>query len=362
MLAMAQPDVAIMPEQLDADPMLLNVQNGTVDLRTGQLRPHRQTDYCTKICSAPYQPGADSPTLRRFNNRIFRTYPGLIEFVQTAIGYAATGMTREQVLMFLYGKGSNGKTTLMDAVMYVLGDYAAKADPELLMARDGSAAHPCGVADLMGRRLVVCSETNEGKRFDESKLKDLVGETRLKARLMRENFYEFTATHKIFNYSNHKPVVRGTDYGFWRRIRVIPFIETIGEDEKDRTLPEKLKAEATGILAWIVTGAVRWHQKGLTLPPEVSDATKEYRKEMDSIGAFFSERCEDGEHKVYALELYSAYKSWAEATGEHPLSQKRLGTTLTERGYQSDRCSYSGRTIWTGIRLKKYGTSQSPAN
>jgi putative DNA primase/helicase len=209
------------------------------------------------------------------------------------------------------------------------------------------------VADLLGVRLGICSETAEGKRFDESKLKDLVGETRLKARRMRENFFEFTNTVKIFIYSNHKPTVRGTDHGFWRRMKLIPFIETIGDDEKDTDLPAKLRAEAEGILAWIVAGAVAWHRDGLGIPAEVVAATSDYRNEQDSIGAFLAEQCVEGEKTVsYAGDLYEAYCKWCEASREHSLSQRRLGTTLGERGYLSTRCTYSNRSMWRGIGLK----------
>jgi putative DNA primase/helicase len=324
MLKLARPSLSILPDQLDADPLLLNVANGTFDIRTGRLNVHRREDLITKICRARYRPDVPAPTFQAFMHRIFRSTPTLIEYVQRAIGYAATGDVSEQAIFFLYGRGANGKTTLMDAVAYALGDHAAKADPDLLMARDGSPGHPCNIADLMGTRLAICSETAEGRRFDESRLKDLAGETRLKARRMYGEFFEFPATHKIFIYSNHRPLVRGTDHGFWRRLRVIPFVERITDEEKDPGLPAKLQAEADGILAWIVAGAVAWHANGLGAPVEVNAATLDYRAEMDSIGTFISECCIEGRNlKSYAADLYSAYKAWAASAGEHELSQKR---------------------------------------
>jgi putative DNA primase/helicase len=354
MLALAQPDLAITVDQLDADKDALNFQNGTVDLKTGRLRPHRRENFITKLCPVNYSPDAPHTTFDRFLARIFRSTPTLIDWMQVALGYAATGWTREQCVFFCYGVGANGKTTLIDAVLHGMGDYAAKADPDLLMARDGSSAHPCNVADLLGLRLAICSETNEGKRFDESRLKDLTGETMLKARFMRQNFFQFTATHKIFAYSNHKPTVRGTDQGFWRRMRVVPFLETIGLEERDSDLPRKLRAEAEGIMAWIVAGAVRWHREGLGNPPEVAAATNEYRAEMDSIGAFLAEHCDERKNaEVYAAEIYDSYRKWAEKNGEHALSQKRLGTSLKERGFLSARCTYSGRSKWLGIDVKR---------
>jgi putative DNA primase/helicase len=357
MIDLARPDLSITPDEIDADPWLLNVLNGTVDLRTGQLRPHRQEDYITKIARANFTPGGnDAPTFQRFLDRIFRTHPALVAWMQKAFGYSATGLTSEQVLFFLHGHGANGKTTLLDAVGHALGDYGGKADRDLLTLTDGNA-HPTNIADLMGRRLVVVAETNDGRRFDEGRLKDLVGETRLKARFMRGDFFEFTASHKVFLYSNHRPVVRGQDLGFWRRMRLVPFNETIDEAEKDTDLSEKLEAEADGILAWIVAGAVRWHAEGLGCPDEVTSATADYRSEMDGVGAFLQECCEIAPSRTStARDLYAAYTRWAEEAGEKPQSQKRLGNELRNRGLEQGRDSYSGRTTWPGIGLKPTGS------
>jgi putative DNA primase/helicase len=348
-IELAKPDLAILPDELDADPLLLNVANGTIDLRTGTLRPHRREDYITKITNANFDPSAECPVFRAFLNRIFRSKPTIIPYFKRVMGYGATGLNIEQVLFFLWGNGANGKTTSLDAVGFTLGDYAGKADRELLAAND---AHPTNIADLQGVRMAMLSETNEGRKLDEGKTKDLVGETRLKARKMKKDFSEFRATHKIFLCSNHKPIVRGTDYGFWRRIRLIPFVETISDDEKDPRLLDKLKAEADGILAWIVEGCLEWQRDGLGLPDDVRDATSGYRAEMDSIGAFLDECCLEGERlQATAADLYAAYTTWCEDSGEHPLSQKRFGMQLAERGMATDRCSYSRRKIWRGIGL-----------
>ena len=245
--------------------------------------------------------------------------------------------------------------------MNVLGDYAAKTDPDLLMQRQGSAAHPTNIADLKGLRLGVCSETNEGKQIDESRLKDLSGETRVKGRFCYGDFFQFTLTAKFFLYSNHRPIVRGTDHGFWRRMRLIPFVENISEEEKDTELPDKLKAEADGILAWIVQGAVAWYRDGLGDCPEVTDATTAYRTEMDSIGLFIADACIEGSGlKSYAADLYAAYSAWTIDAGEHPLSQKRLGTALAERGFKPDRCTYSNRRMWLGVGLKATKAPEIP--
>lgn len=351
MIDLCKPYVAITPEELDRDPMILNAHNGTVDLRTGELHAHRRGDYCTKMCRANYDPDVPPRQFIKFVQRTFRSNEALIPYVQKALGYSVTGLTTEQSLFFLFGTGANGKTTLMDAVMGVMGDYAGKADRDLLTAGDRSA-HPTNIADLQGRRLAVCSETNEGGRWDEAKLKDLVGETRLKARYMRQDFFDFTATHKLWLYSNHKPLVRGVDHGFWRRMRLLPFVETIGEEEKDRALPAKLQAEADGILAWMVAGCLLWQREGLAIPEAVEKATAEYRKEMDTIGAFIEQFCfaDNPALQASAADLYASYCDYCADVGERPLSQRRLGTQLGERGFTRKHTETGIK--WYGIGLK----------
>jgi putative DNA primase/helicase len=353
-LDLAKPNVAIVPSELDVDQWLLNTPNGTVDLRTGLLRPHERKDYITKMCQATYDINATSPVFFGFLDRICRTHPELISYLRKAAGYAATGSIQEQVLFFLHGNGANGKTTWLDAVMYALGDYASKADRELLAASDRGSQHPTNVADLQGRRLVVCSETNDGGRLDEAKLKDLAGETRLKARLMYGNFFEFAASAKIFLYSNHRPIVRGTDLGLWRRMRLIPFVETIGDTEKDGSLPEKLIAESSGILSWIIGGCLLWQREGLGLPSEVARATNSYRVEMDTIGAFLSDQCEfNSKFSVGASELYKAYRSHCEQAGEYVLSQTRFGRKLAERPGLSSVRNGIGQRCWRGVAIQE---------
>lgn len=352
MIELAKSELSITPNQLDANPWLLNTPTGTVNLQTGLLFPHEPANYITKITGAAYDIDAKCPAFNAFLSRIFRQHLDLIAYVRKVFGYAATGLTKEQALFFCYGHGANGKSTLLDAIMYALGDYAGKADRDLLIAND-AGAHPTNIADLMGRRCVVCSETDDGRRFDEGKLKDLVGETRIKARFMRGDFFEFDATHKLFLYSNHRPLVRGQDHGFWRRMRVISFTETIGEAERDTSLPDKLRSEAAGILSWIIGGCLLWQREGMGLPDQVANATEGYRGDMDSIGAFLSECCLfDARLEARAADLYAAYKTWCDDAGERPLSQKRLGMNLTERCLKTKRDSYTDRKVWIGIGLK----------
>lgn len=351
MQSLAQDELPILANQLDSDPALLNVLNGTIDLRTGELRPHRREDFITKIAPVTYDPDAEAPLFHAFLDRIFRTKPGLIDYIQTVMGYASTGMVNEQVLIFPYGVGSNGKSTLLDLMLFIFGDYAGKGAADLLISRD-RASHPTEVADLQGKRLVICSETKVGQRFDDGRLKSLIGEQRIKARYMGRDFFEFDATHKLFLVTNNKPVVRGTDQGFWRRIRIIPFLEVIGEDEKDTALLDKLKGEASGVLNWIVAGAVRWEQEGLPIPPEVADATQAYREENDTVGSFIRECCIVDPNVVTPSSLiYDIYRKWCEESGEFAESQTRLGLTLASRGFTNERDSRSGLRAWRGLRV-----------
>ena len=351
MIELAKHHMAVSIEDFDKDPWLLNVPNGTLNLKTFILQPHRPADYITKICRAAYHPEAPSPVFDAFLARIFRSHPELAPYVLKALGYSLTGITTEQILFFLYGLGQNGKTKLLEAAGFAMGDYAIKADKDLLTVTN-SDRHPTGQADLKGARLAVVSETGEGHRMDESLVKDLVGETRIKARKLYQDFYEFTMEAKLWLYGNHKPVVRGTDQGIWRRIRLVPFVETIGEEEKDPDIGTKLAAEADGILAAMVRGCEAWQVDGLGLPDEVAKASNTYRVEMDSLGGFLSDRCEQAaKFMVESVEMYRAYRAWAEATGEYTMTQTAFSLRLTERGFEKGKHPYTRRATWIGIRL-----------
>ncbi|MGH7378091.1 MAG: DNA primase family protein, partial [Candidatus Methylomirabilales bacterium] len=232
-LAESEPGVPVEPGAFDADPWLFNCLSGTLDLRTGELRPHRREDLLTKLAPVDYDPGAKAPTWTAFLDHIMAGNREVIEYLQRAVGHALTGDVREQVLQFLHGTGANGKTTFLNAILDAVGDYGKQAAPELLTIKYGTE-HPTGLADLRGCRFVASIEVEEGKRLAEVLVKQLTGGDRLKARFMRENFFEFTPTHKIFLAVNHKPVIRGTDHAIWRRIRLVPFTVTIPDAEQDK--------------------------------------------------------------------------------------------------------------------------------
>ena len=349
-LAQSEPGVPVLPEDLDAPTDLLNVLNGTIDLRTGELREHRREDLLTKIAPVEYDPGAAAPV---WAATLERTLPSeaVRRFFKKLCGYALTGDVSEQLLAVLYGTGANGKSTVLNALLAVLGGYGMQAAPDLLVAKKGS--HPTELADLFGMRFVASIEVEDGSRLAESLVKQLTGGDRVKARRMRQDFWEFEPTHKVLMAANHKPTVRGTDNAIWRRIRLIPFTETIPPAEQDKQLPDKLRAEAAGILAWAVAGCLEWRREGLQAPEAVREATGAYRAEMDVLGAFLRECCELGpEYNVAAKDLYGAYKFWCEDNGERPETQRRFGSRLTERGgFERYRGGADGGHRWRGVQL-----------
>jgi putative DNA primase/helicase len=346
-LARSEPGVPIAPDHLDSDPWLFNCENGTIDLRTGELREHRREDLITKGAPVHYDADATAPTFAPFLERILPS-EALRRFVRKAIGYAASGENSEEVLIILHGVGANGKSTLVNAVMEALGDYAMQAAPDLLLAKRGS--HPTELADLFGARFVASVETDEGRRLAEGLVKQLTGRDPIKARRMREDFWQFDPTHTVFLATNHKPEVRGNDLAIWRRIKLVPFEVTIPEAEQDKRLAAKLRAEMPGVLAWIVRGCLEYQREGLGEPEEVRAATKGYRVEMDVLAAFLSDRCvEHPRASVGATPLYNAYKDWCEQSGEAWLSQRKFGTRLGERGFAKDK---SGTITWHGIGLR----------
>jgi P4 family phage/plasmid primase-like protien len=353
MLELAKSELAVRLDKLDAAPWLLNVENGTIDLRTGELREHRREDLITKIAPVRYDPQAESPTFERFLERILPSEP-LRRFVRRVIGYAASGVVSEEVLVILHGTGDNGKTTLMNVILEALGDYAIQAAPDLLVAKRG--AHPTELTDLFGARFVACSETDERRRLAEALVKQLTGRERIRARGMRQDFWEFDPTHTICLATNHKPEVRGTDHAIWRRLKLVPFEVKIPEEEKDKKLPEKLRAELPGILAGIVRGCLDYQREGLGEPDEVRRATVAYRNEMDVLAAFIEDRCVVGEGlSAPATPLYKQYQMWCDDAGEERVSQTRFGMRLKERGFENKKITrgpHKDRMGWFGIGLK----------
>src|SRR5215217_6102524 len=356
MLELAKSEVPISPDELDADPWLLNVPNGTLDLRTGELREHRREDLLTKMAGAGYHPGAEAPLWTATLERVLPS-PALRTFFKKLCGYAITGDVSEHILAVLYGTGANGKSTSLNALLEAAGDYGMQSAPDLLVAKKG--AHPTEVADLFGKRLVASIEVEDGRRLAESLVKQLTGGDKVRARRMRQDFWQFDPTHKVFMAVNHKPEVRGTDTAIWRRLRLIPFEQTIPPAEQDKKLPQKLAAELSGILRWALEGCLQWQREGLQAPEEVRKATGAYRSEMDVIGAFLQDECEIGrEFREPFTTLYKRYEEWCEDGGERAETRRKFNARLKERGrFEARRSGPGGSNEWHGLRLLKKQSS-----
>ena len=350
MLKMAQCEVPVAVEALDADPWLLNVHNGTIDLRSGELRPHDRGQLLTMMSGTEYDPFAECPVFAAFLDRILPD-PELRAFVQRAAGYTLTGDVSAQCLFFLHGSGANGKSTLLEVLKALLGDYFHKADKELLLATRANKGE--GVANLFRRRFVATVEVDEGARLAESLVKELTGGDTINARRLYEHEFTYTPTHKIWLAANHKPNVRGTDDAIWRRIHILPFTVTIPPEERDADLLGKLRAELPGILAWAVEGCAAWLAAGKRLAPPsaVAAETARYREEQDTLGAFMAERCQLGRgHEVNATELYRAYAAWCETGHEGaPMKQTAFGREMEGRGY--GKRTVHGKVYRQGLRL-----------
>lgn len=351
-LASTHEHIAVTPKQLDADPYLLNVTNGTLDLRTLQLRPHDPADLLTKLAGAAYDPHAAGTGWDTFLQRV-QPDGSMRAFLARLTGHALEGRVSEHLLPINYGEGANGKGTFHEVVLHALGDYAAPADPELLTARTFDA-HPTGTADLFGLRLATLQETDSGRRLAEATVKRLTGGERLKARRMREDFWSFDPSHTFMMFTNHKPIVRGTDEGIWRRLRLVPWDVVIPEAERDHDLADRLRLEADAVLAWLVDGYRDWRERGLAEPDPVVRATSSYRAESDAVGRFLEERCllMTGAH-VRSSELFAVWSRWCSAEGEEPGTNKAFTEALQNRGYDTRRTKIGA--VWQGIGLAAEG-------
>lgn len=350
-LARSEEGIGQSDKTLNQNHMLLNCINGTVDLTTGKLLPHDRAHRITKQIPVAYNPAAPCPTWLGFLNDIMLGDQKMIDFLQRAIGYTLTGDVREQALFFMYGGGSNGKSTFINTLSGLLGAYGMKAPTEMIMQKYGSPGIPNDVAKLPGARLVVVAELEEGRKLAESLVKDMTGGDPMTARFMRGEWFEFMPTHKLWMYGNHKPVITGTDNGIWRRIHLIPFLQKFAEHEKDTTMPAKLRAEYEGILAWAVQGCLLWQRDGLTPPEQVKEATQNYRNEMDTMARFIEEKCfVSAAVSVRFSDLRIAYEQWCIANGLTAEGGRKFGASLTDRGFES-YAGHSNVAMRRGIAL-----------
>lgn len=350
-LARSEPGISTQPSELDQNEWLLNVQNETIDLRTGTPRPHDKRDLITKLSPVVYRQGAQSELWLKFVSEIMGGDAELIGFLQRLCGYWLTGSVRDHILPIFYGTGANGKSVFLGTIEALLGtDFAMHAPPDLLLAKRHES-HPTERADLFGKRLVCCVEADSGRQLAESLVKELTGGDLIRARRMREDNWQFSPSHKLVLAANHRPIINGSDHGIWRRLLLIPFNVTISPERQDKALAEKLKGELSGILNWAIEGCLQWQTCGLSEPPIVLGATSDYREEQDIVSEFIEDRCDVGTGlSVSAGQLFSTYVEWCKERGCEPDSNTGFGTKLTERGHPANKVS--GSKFRQGIALK----------
>jgi putative DNA primase/helicase len=348
-LAQADRQHAAEAKAWDADPWILNTPGGVVDLKTGAMRPARREDYCTKTTAVAC--GDDCPRWLAFLARITNADQSLESYLQRMCGYILTGVTQEEAMFFAWGTGANGKSKFLQAISGVLGDYARVAPIETFIDSKNQN-HPTDLAGLQGARLVTASETEQGRRWAESKVKSLTGGDRIPARYMRQDFFEYTPQFKLLVAGNHKPGLRTVDEAMRRRFNLLPFTVTIPPNERDGELGEKLKAEWSGILRWAIEGCLAWRREGLNPPAVVTAATERYFVEEDAFARWIEDRTErkDGFFESSSA-LWEDWKEWADSTGEFAGKQKQFSLTLEARGYCKDRNNKARG--FKGIALRK---------
>ena len=353
-LAETEPGVPVLPDDMDRDPFAFNVRNGTLNLKNGVLQRHDRADLLSKIAPVDWEESAVCPSWMNFLTEIFKGDQEMINYMARAIGYSLTGDVREQTLFFPFGIGRNGKSTLIEVIRECVGDYAQQAPRSLVQTSKNDAEKiPTDVARVKGARFVTCNELEEGKALSEGTVKSLTGGDRIVARFMHRDFFEFSPTHKLWMSGNHRPSIKGTDVGIWRRIHLIPFDVVIPAENQDSRLKEKLKKELPGILRWAVEGCLEWQRTGLCPPQAVLSAVADYREAEDTMGRFLEETCEMNANAwTSSKSLNAAYSGWSEAVGDRkPLGNKSLGNRLRERGLVSERSSSEGRG-WRGIAIR----------
>jgi len=353
MIDLAESLVCAEDKSLDADLWFLNTETGTIDLRTGRRQKHDPRDLLTKIAPVAANRRAKCPTFKKFLKRIMRHDAELTSYVQKVIGYSLTGQIGEQAFFFCYGKsGRNGKSTLVNLIRDMLGDYGCHTPTETLMVKQYDNAIPNDLARLVGARMVTAVEANFNRPLDEARLKAMTGGEKIAARFMRQEYFEFLPAFKLWLVANDRPRVRGTDPALWRRVRVIPFEVEIPESECDRDLPTKLKAEWPGILAWAVRGCLKWQADGLAEPAAVRKATRRWYRAADHLNRFVGEMLISAPgHAVPASTLFDLYVHWCKRNGEEPLSIRQFKERLCEFRDMTHKESKRG-SDWIGVKIR----------
>jgi len=356
-IASGMPAITVRSDELDANPWLLNCQNGTIDLRTGKLREHKPQDLITRICSAEYDPKCAIPLWTSLLNKVSGGDEAVKRYMQKAFGYALTGDISEQAIFLLYGTGSNGKSTMLNVFAELLDGYAQSTSSDTFMQKKNDSVNN-DIARLKGARFVSAIEMEEGKRMAESLIKSMTGGDKLVTRFLYGEFFEYVPQFKVFLAVNHKPIIRDTTKSIWRRIKLMEFTNTFSEQERDKKFPAKIMAtEMPGILAWAVQGCLWWQEEGIQDPDKIRDATQEYRDEMDAFAHFFEECCAvDETGRVSNKMLRAAYDEWCKENGEYALQQRPFSQKLIERGFQKKRAPGNGAYMWHGFVLRGTAT------
>ena len=324
--------VAVSPAELDSDRLLVNTQNGVLNLKDFSVNVHSPDFLMTRMLGTSMPDVPKTPVKwTHFLNQIFGNDKELIRYIQKALGYSLSGDTSEQCAFFLYGTGRNGKSTFLEVVRKIMGDYATNIQPESIMVKASTNTANSDIARLKGARFVTSVEPNEGMRLNEGLLKQLTGDDMITARKLYGDEFEFRPEFKLWMATNHKPVIRGTDLGIWRRINIIPFCVTIPESAVDKKLPYTLMEELPDILAWIVDGYRLWKTEGLRKPKVIADAVEEYRNEMDVISAFLASDYVVQGGEVKAQALYAVYCQWADECNEYKMPSRKFGLEMTKR-------------------------------
>lgn len=340
------PHIRTSHEALDRDPLELNTPVGVYDLRYGDARQVLAGDLLTK--SARFGPKPGAPVFTRFLEQVLPDVQTR-EFLQRAVGYSLTGLTREEVFFMLYGAGQNGKSKLLSAVAHAMGSYAHSFDPKMIVQQKYEG-HPTNIASLHGVRFAYSSEVGEGAALDEGRVKAFTGGDTMTARFMRKDEFSWVPTHKLWIATNHLPVIKGTDKGMWRRVLVIPFDVNIPDHQRDNLLEEKLHAEAAGILAWAIDGAVSYLRNGLAVPQSVIQASDHYKQEQDHTSLFLAEHTvAEPDSMAPAGDLYLSFKRWCEDNGHHAITSTAFGKELSRLGYDSVRTGT--QRLRRGLRL-----------
>jgi putative DNA primase/helicase len=365
----ARSELPVSPDELDRHPMLLNLENGTLDLETCTLREHRRGDLLTKCAPVALAPEAKCPLWLAFLDRTMEADTEVIGFLQRAVGYSLTGLTDEQVFFLCHGEGANGKSTFLDTLQSLMGDYARPTEFRTLLHRERDDGVRNDLAALFGTRLVTAVEIGRGRWLDEAVVKQLTGGDKITARFLHKEFFDFYPSFKLWLAANQKPEIRGQDEAIWRRVLLVPFDVYLPPKERDKRLPRKLHEELPGILKWAVEGLRAWQERGLDPPERVTTATESYREEMDLLRDFLAERCVTAEElglksrSVFlpAGQLRGEYEKWCEEEGEKPVFSRTFGQMLAERGFPSGKETIHGKQqrVRYGLQLREIDDRQA---